>query len=192
MVFVFNPEETLIQPWEKQRRETPKAFSAFKAYRDMHPSARSLSRAVILFYGEERKSESKLRQFKEWSRQNAWVVRASAWDEFKDKEEAKQQIEAIKEMGSRHVRVAKTLQQKAIERLLTLKADELTVADLLGFITTSIKIERTAAGVNNRTEETHVEMQEAEIDLTDIPTARLRQIIASKLVIEPPQENDNE
>lgn len=67
-----------LDPWEQQPGETPPAFEAFAAYRDMGPRrstakvARSLGKSTALI--------------QRWSRENAWVVRTSSYDQHIDRE----------------------------------------------------------------------------------------------------------
>jgi hypothetical protein len=52
------------------------------------------------------------------------------------------------EVAARHVKVAKALQHKALERLQTLKPEELAPRDLLAFIKEAADIERKALGLD--------------------------------------------
>jgi hypothetical protein len=130
-------------PWEQQAAESSRAFGAFCVYRDLGPR-RSLRAAAAAFYG--RAAPALERQVDKWSRAFRWVERASAWDRHLDAEACKAQVEAQREMVERHVREARALQGKALERLRALRPEELGPADLLRYIVEAAKLERLALG----------------------------------------------
>jgi hypothetical protein len=130
-------------PWEQQPGESARAFGAFCLYRDLGPR-RSLRAAAAAFYG--RTSAASERQVDKWSRAFGWVERASAWDRHLDAEARKAQEEARREMVERHVREARALQAKALERLRALCPEELGPGDLLRYIVEAAKLERLALG----------------------------------------------
>jgi hypothetical protein len=130
-------------PWEQQPGESSRAFGAFCAYRDLGPR-RSLRAAAATFYG--RTSAALERQLDKWSRASGWVERAGAWDRHLDAEARQAQEAARREMVERHLREARTLQGKALQRLQALTPEELGPAELLRYITEAIKLERLALG----------------------------------------------
>jgi len=108
-------------PWEQQQGESSRAFGAFCAYRDLGPR-RSLRAAAAAFYG--RTSAAAERQVDKWPHAFHWVERANAWDRHLDAEARKAQEEARREMVERHVREARALQAKALERLRAASASK--------------------------------------------------------------------
>jgi hypothetical protein len=66
-----------MRAFEPQPKESSKAFSAFKVYRDLGPE-RSLAKACESYYG----SSANLAQVKVWSRKFDWVDRARAYDDW--------------------------------------------------------------------------------------------------------------
>jgi hypothetical protein len=131
------------EPWEQQPGESSRAFGAFCAYRALGPR-RSLRAAAAAFYGST--SSSRERQFDKWSRAFNWVERTNAWDRHLDIEAREAQEQARREMAERHLREARTLQGKALQRLQALTPEELGPADLLRFIVEAVKLERLALG----------------------------------------------
>jgi hypothetical protein len=129
--------------WEQQPGESARAFGAFCVYRDLGPR-RSLRAAAAAFYG--RTSAASERQLDKWSRAFSWVERASAWDRHLDAEARAAQEQARREMVERHVREARALQAKALERLRALCPEELGPADLLRYIVEAAKLERLTLG----------------------------------------------
>src|SRR5262245_34135674 len=130
-------------PWEQQPRESSRAFGAFCSYRDLGPR-RSLRAAAAAFY--KRTSSALERQLDKWSRAFRWVERVNAWDRHLDAEACKAQVEARREMQERHVREARALQAKALERLRTLCPEELGPSELLRYFVEAAKLERLAMG----------------------------------------------
>lgn len=129
-------------PWERQDRETPKAFEAFCVYRDMGTD-RSASKVATIVG----KSYSLMQQ---WSQKYGWVDRAAAWDDEQDriKREAEQkaQIEAIKEMRKRHTKVAVKMINKADAALDEILAGEIKPADIPRIVDIATKLERISRG----------------------------------------------
>jgi hypothetical protein len=129
--------------WEQQPKESSRAYGAFCAYRDLGPR-RSLRAAAEAFYG--RSSAALESQVDKWSRAFGWVERVGAWDRHLDAEARKAQEESRREMVERHIREARALQAKALERLRALCPEELGPADLLRYIVEAAKLERLALG----------------------------------------------
>ncbi len=133
--------------WERQPRESARAFEAFQKYRDMGPS-----RSVVKVGQECRKSESLLSR---WSVKYRWVDRVQAYDAYMDSQQLEKQRQARLDMAVRHAQMARALQGKALERLKTLTPAELNVPDLLRYVVEASKLERLAMG--EPTEKTAVE-----------------------------------
>jgi hypothetical protein len=66
-----------MRAFEPQPKESSKAFTAFKIYRDLG-AERSLVKACESYYG----TRSNLAQIKVWSRKFDWVDRARAYDDW--------------------------------------------------------------------------------------------------------------
>lgn len=123
-----------IEPWERQEGETPRAFEAFAAYRDM-----GAERSI-------RKTSQKLAKntttIKEWSVKYNWVKRVAAYDTHLDKEARDRAAAEVKRMTNRHIRIAMQLQEKAITALQQLKPEDLPPKMLLAFIAKATQLER--------------------------------------------------
>lgn len=155
----------MSEAWERQHRETQKAFAAFCFYRDLSPHLRSIPNAVDDAYGAgvDRRS-SKVRQWQKWSAKHNWVKRCETWDDYKAKVGVQEQIAAIKAMNQRHATEAQALQQAALQELSRLqariqRAHKEMLADpnadtpsilrptvLLRYFIMAAKLERTAMG----------------------------------------------
>lgn len=103
--------------WERQDGETSRSFEAFTTYRDLGPT-RSLRQAAGIYYGAESTPKPhRIRQFKEWSRQNMWVARAEAYDAEQERRRQLERQEHIKEALERGRKAALLLQRIALDGL---------------------------------------------------------------------------
>lgn len=159
-------------PWERIPGETPKAYSAFLAFREMG-SQRSLRKLAMS--GDERTSH--LRQMATWSSQHAWVERAAAYDEHIAREGMAAEIEAVRQMRQRHAQAALALQAKALQRLQTLNPDHLAAKDVVVFIKEAVAIERAARGVEGPPIE---ERERREEGITVEELVRLQEALAAR------------
>lgn len=167
-------------PWEKQDYETGKAFAAFTVYRGLAPHERSLRKAVIKQFGELK--QGRLRQYSLWSKKFSWVARSEAWDQEVDLQGRMAALSAVKDMNDRHIRLAKALQQKAIERLRDLDVLELTARDIIEYLSASVKIERLAAGEPDEIIMTKNEGLLEVVDYSKMSTDQLRAMLAKQLI----------
>lgn len=126
------------QPWERQEKETVKAFEAFCVYRDL---------------GKERSQEktasqlSKSRQqIGKWSRLNNWVQRVEAWEEEQDRILRKELTKDIGKMRKRHIDVAQAMLIKAARALQRIPDDEVKASDISRMVETASKLERLSRG----------------------------------------------
>ncbi|MFE3527001.1 hypothetical protein ACFXOD_36595 [Streptomyces sp. NPDC059161] len=130
--------EGTVESWERQSGESIQAFEAFAVYRDLGPA-----RSVTKVARELDKSRALVGR---WSRQYAWVVRATAYDRAQDRLFLTEQAQARREIARRHAKLAQAVQSKAVARLQTLDPRELTPSELLRYIQVAAEIERRAVG----------------------------------------------
>ncbi len=124
------------EPWERQPRETDKAFAAFLSYRDTAPKERNLRRLG-------RESNATVPR---WSKKYNWTERARAWDAEQDRIAREVQLSEIADMNKRHIQIAMGLVAKAARRLNTLNENELSPSELRQYLMDAVKLERTARG----------------------------------------------
>ncbi len=126
-------------PWERQPKESARAFAGFAAYRDAPRDRRSLRMVA-------QESGKHVSMIARWSARHAWVERAATWDDEQDRAGRAAQIDAIREMQARHVRLAMDAQTRIAEALRDLPASALTPRDIPRWLDTAIRIERMARG----------------------------------------------
>lgn len=125
--------------WQQLDNESAPAYDAFLVYRDLPKGERSGAKV-----GQELGKSKTL--IDRWSSAHSWMSRVAAWDEHLRSVADDAALEAVRAMNARHAANAIALQNKAIERLMTLDVDELTPEQLLRMIESGIAIERNARG----------------------------------------------
>ncbi|MFF2650463.1 hypothetical protein [Streptomyces sp. NPDC058045] len=130
--------EGTVESWERQGGESVQAFEAFAVYRDLGPA-----RSVTKVARELDKSRALVGR---WSRQFAWVMRATAYDREQDRLFLAEQAQARREIARRHAKLAQAVQGKAVARLQTLDPRELSPSELLRYFQVAAEIERRAVG----------------------------------------------
>jgi hypothetical protein len=82
------PPRPLLQDpvYGRQPREPHKAYAAFRAYRDMGPSTRSIDEACRLVTNQPAGQRAKS-IWRTWAHRWSWRERVSAWDEHLDAEQ---------------------------------------------------------------------------------------------------------
>lgn len=71
-------------PWERQPRESPAAWAAFRTYRDLG-AERSLDKAYQVRTGRQGSAKRAPGRWDAWSRRWGWVARAAAFDAHVDR-----------------------------------------------------------------------------------------------------------
>ncbi|MGH3368535.1 MAG: hypothetical protein ACRDPR_00900 [Nocardioidaceae bacterium] len=130
--------EGTVESWERQSGESVQAFEAFAVYHDLGPA-----RSVTKVARELDKSRALVGR---WSRQFAWVMRATAYDREQDRLFLAEQAQARREIARRHAKLAQAVQSKAVARLQTLDPRELSPSELLRYVQVAAEIERRAVG----------------------------------------------
>jgi hypothetical protein len=91
-------------PWERQEKETNKAWNAFCLYRDMNPADRSISKvSKTLGYKVDALPAR-------WSRHNNWVSRAGAYDAHMDELRRNQRELERLAASDRRIQIARNMQ----------------------------------------------------------------------------------
>ncbi|MGW7595641.1 hypothetical protein, partial [Streptomyces rubiginosohelvolus] len=101
--------------------ESTQAFEAFAAYRDLG-AARSVAKVA------EELGKSRTLLFR-WSRQYAWVMRATGYDREQDRVFLAEQRQARRDVARRHAKIAQAVLGKAVARLQALDPRELSVSE---------------------------------------------------------------
>ncbi len=124
--------------WNKQKKETAKAFEAFCVYRNM-----GLERTLEKTADELNKNISLINK---WSSKFEWIERTSAYDEYLEEKKLEQQEKEISKMNERHIQESLALQKKALLKLQKLDPGDASVNEMLRMFEMGAKLERTARG----------------------------------------------
>lgn len=146
------------QPWERQPGESEQAFEAFKIYRDL---------GVRRSNAEVCKQLSKSRQLiSRWKSKYEWDDRVRAYDNDLEKQQHAEAVKNLKDMTGRHIKIAMSLQRKALEALDKLKVEDMTPKDIKEYIKMATELERlnrlTSAAKDENLEE---EEQQTVVDI---------------------------
>jgi hypothetical protein len=109
-------------------------------------------------------------------RRAAWSERVIGWDRHVDSIRQQQNIEAILKANEQHIDIAKALQAKVAQRLLTLEPNRLTPNDVARRAEIAVRIERMALGVSDGTT---LEIRQAE------PEPQQESLTARRIVEDP-------
>lgn len=180
--FSIVPSESTLAPWDRMENESPKAYAAFCLYKKLPPlgpvhAKRSIANVCRELYGEPK--ETAIRAMAKWSSKFAWVVRAAAWDQDQEVQLRETRTKAIKDANERHVKIALTMQQKAIERLKAMDPAELTVAELKSYLMDAIRLERLALGEPE--ERTEVTVLTDIVDYSTLTPEDLRKAMIARI-----------
>jgi len=137
----MSAREAKIEPWEQQDGETSKAFRAFAIYRDMGPDRSQ--RKVAAELGIRTNTTDR------WATKYHWVERVSEWGREQDRTKCKAALKEIEDMAVRHARLAVTMQNKMVDRLVGLSKDDvdkMSLTEMRQWLVDSVKLERLARG----------------------------------------------
>jgi hypothetical protein len=128
-----NPE-----PWERHLNEPEKAFAAFEVYRDLGEE-RSLRRTAIEKGLAQRTVEY-------YAQRYVWTERVLAYDNYMTRAAIIKRRKGVEAMQERHVNTAMLMQNRIIQRLNTVRPDELSIDQLGKWFDLAVKVERQARG----------------------------------------------
>lgn len=148
------------EPWERLDGESPRAFAAFAAYRDLGVE-RSLRKV-------HRDTGHSMGLLSTWSSHNRWVVRAEAWDRHLDAEKRK----AIKARQERALDDQATVAQAVLgivaQRLAAMKPEQLRSGDIPRFLMAAATVQRAALGIPTKIDTTATLSVDGKIQLEDL------------------------
>jgi hypothetical protein len=134
----------VAQPWERLTGESPQAFEAFAAYRDMG-AERSLAKVA-------RQLGKSTTLMERWSVGHHWVRRVDAWVVEADRVHRAFLLEHGRVVSQRLLRVAGAMQAKLVEALQALDVRTLTPRDVGYWLDITSKVQRQALGLGDKVE----------------------------------------
>lgn len=121
--------ERVADPWERLPDETPRAYEAFRQYRDLGPL-----RTVTALTGVGADSRRR------WPKAHRWAERAQAWDAEAHRLEDARRLEQIRSMDDTHQRAARALITVGLRALANI--DQLTPHQAARFVDLGTRLER--------------------------------------------------
>ena len=109
---------TKLKPYERLDKETPKAFQAFRIYRDL-----GIDRTIAKVAEELGKHPNAVAA---WSQKHNWTRRAGAWDRELDSVGLNAELSEVEEMHRRQAKLGRRLQElgmREIERAIKIAED---------------------------------------------------------------------
>ncbi|MGO8671372.1 MAG: hypothetical protein ACLQVD_08435 [Capsulimonadaceae bacterium] len=147
------------QPWDQRNDESPQAYCAFVAYRDLR-SDRSIDHAYRAVTGQQKSNKRASGRFTEWSQRYEWKRRAEAYDSYINRkvldsiEDAEVDTrrasmtayyERQKKLSAAATNAAIGLMTKASDGLKMLHAETLEPLELAAFFRAAASVARVAS-----------------------------------------------
>lgn len=176
---------TDLEPWERQLKETSRAFACFAAYRDIPAWQRSIRNVIKALYSlepGENGYRSRYNQLCLWSTTWNWVDRCKAWDAYKDTIARQEQIGLVKRMHARHAGIALAIQDKAYKALEKLDVLALKPATILKYFVEAARLERSARGEPETLEETLI--RSLDVDLATLTDEQIEQLAEGRDILD--------
>lgn len=140
-----DPESVLL-PWEPRPKESPQAYRAFVAYRDMPPNERTLLAAYRLATGHP-DAKYPSGSWTKWSREWSWQERVMAWEAHEAKAARDDVIRERRDALKRGATLAAFAETKAFETLQAIEPGKMTVSDALRALEIAHRIKKEALEV---------------------------------------------
>jgi hypothetical protein len=136
------PQE--IREWDKRDNESPQAFAAFVAYRNLGPS-----RSVVKACKEVGKTRATLHP---WSTQHDWVARAGAWDRYCDQQDQRrdevERLEGRRLMHEDHAKAGKRMWRLAADALgVSADTSDEAAKEIVGKLPSSVHVKLLQVGM---------------------------------------------
>ena len=141
-----------FESWERLEGESPAAFTAFCAYRDVGVE-RNIRKAVeylLAKTGDEKNSKTvmkRCRVWRNWSNQFRWRERAADFDSYMEKLKAAELRKTIEAQGEKHRAVTGKMLDVVSKKLDMMNPEDLTQGTVTEWVQTAIKTEREIAGL---------------------------------------------
>lgn len=145
-----------LREWDRLEHEPNQGWEAFKVYRDMglDRSTPKVSKEMNIPMGT----------IGRYSTRFAWVVRAAAWDAEQDRKDQVWLEKERRKALTRHVRQAQALTNKWVQRLQSLRPEDLTPSEVIRYAEVATRLEREALQLDEKSVNVNVSGQ---IAITD-------------------------
>ena len=152
-----------FESWERLAGETPLAYTAFCAFRDLG-SERNIRKAVESVEKDVSAQTKKYKVWRNWSTQYRWRERAADYDKYVEKLKLAEMRKTIEAQGELHREVTGKMLDVVKKKLDTMNPADLSQGNLTEWVQTAIKAEREAAGLV--TNNGKIETKQGELNFT--------------------------
>ena len=125
--------------WERQPKETAKAYAAFQAYRDLDPKKRTIAKVAEALG----KTEGNMEQL---SAKYHWVKRAEAWDAEADRRDTEAHLRDIVEERARQRKMAMEMQVKGMELMENIQPGDAKLGEIVSLLKLGMEQARICMG----------------------------------------------
>lgn len=155
-----------VAPWERQPDESAKAYEAFALYRDMGSDRSQVKLA--------QKQGRTTKTISEWSVRYNWVERVRAYDIWLERQARAAHIKEYKDMVQRHIKIASSMQTKALRALDKLKPEDMKPREIIESLKIALEIEKLNRRQLTENERNHEDDQDFDEQKTDSDAIRER------------------
>lgn len=125
-----------IEPWERQRGESARAYDAFEHYRDYGPE-----RTLKVTAAAKKKA---IRLIERWSSDHHWASRVLAYDQYTSKIKLAQRRRKIEKAQDKAYLAGERLVDRALDALAEVDVDDLSTDQIMKWLDTGAKLQRQA------------------------------------------------
>lgn len=131
---------TDINPWERQApRESELQYSRFLVFRDLGPESDRLRQTLEVLNSTGDKIQ--YQALRDYASAFRWTPRAGAWDRYNVAADRARMVRRRRRAIDDQCKAAEKLRLKALERLQSLDAADLSPADIVRFIDLAHRVE---------------------------------------------------
>ena len=138
----------MANSWNRLKTDTLKSWEAFEIYRDLGKD-RTLKKVAEKLG----KSETMIER---WSARHNWKKRVGDYDRYQEKVKENKRQKDIEKALSSHVSISRLIQSKIVERIQSLKPEEINAASLANMFNVAVDVERKSLGIDNISSENEI------------------------------------
>jgi hypothetical protein len=127
--------------WDRRPGEPSKAYGAFRIFRDLAPTQRSLATVAERSGFSERRCRALAARW-------GWRERADEWDDACHQSEDRERLELIRSMHATHRRAGRAAMVKALQALPLIEPDDMTPGQVARLMELGAKLERSTLTVS--------------------------------------------
>jgi hypothetical protein len=135
-----------FESWEQLPGESGKAYTAFRAFRDLGPG-RSIRKAVETAEKDGGRQDKRYNVWRGWCGQFRWRERAAGYDRYTEKLKQAEFRKTIEAQGEKHREITGKMLAVVEKKLDMMNAADLPHGAVTEWVQTAIRAEREAAGL---------------------------------------------